>query len=159
VLKKPAVTKILTNQIETALQPSGVTTSLPSVEATAKIVSAWVKKNHIPAAALPGLITVVSSSLRKAASGSPTDVTASTRAPAVPRHQSVTDEWIICLEDGLKFKSLKRHLRRKYGLTPDEYRSKWGLPSSYPMVAPAYSRRRSALTQRLIWNKKADGAQ
>lgn len=157
MVKKPAVTKNLTKQIETALQPSGLTTCLPSVEATAKIVSAWVKKNHIPAAALPGLITIVSSSLRKAASVSPTDVIASTRSPAVPRHESVTDEWIICLEDGLKFKSLKRHLRVKYGLAPQKYRSKWGLPSSYPMVAPAYSRRRSALVRRLVWKDKAEG--
>jgi len=142
------MTKVLTNLTKTPVEPSRLPTGLSSVEATARIVSAWVTKNHIPAAALPELIYAVSSSLRSAASVSCTSVRAATRPPAVPRHQSVTDEWIVCLEDGLKFKSLKTHLRRKYGLTPDEYRSKWGLPSSYPMVAPAYSRKRSAIGRR-----------
>ncbi|CAG0911738.1 unnamed protein product, partial [Cyprideis torosa] len=69
--------------------------------------------------------------------------------PAVSIKKSLNDEYIICLEDGLKFKSLKRHLRSKFDMSPDEYRARWGLPSDYPMVAPAYARRRSELAKNI----------
>ena len=69
--------------------------------------------------------------------------------PAVPPKKSITSDYIICLEDGRKFKSLKRHLRTQYNLSPEEYREKWGLPSDYPMVAPAYAKARSALAKQM----------
>ena len=69
--------------------------------------------------------------------------------PAIPVKKSITDDFLICLEDGKKFKSLKRHLRSKYGMSPEEYREKWGLPYDYPMVAPSYARKRSALAKEM----------
>jgi len=72
-----------------------------------------------------------------------------TPEPAVSIKKSITDDFLICLEDGKKFKSLKRHLRSKYGLSPEQYREKWGLPYDYPMVAPSYARKRSALAKEM----------
>jgi predicted transcriptional regulator len=116
-----------------------------AIELTADIVSAYVGNNPLPAAGLPDLIASVSASVRKlsgvAAKESPS------LTPAVNPKRSVFPDYIICLEDGKKFKSLKRHLSTDHGLTPDEYRAKWGLASDYPMVAPNYSATRSALAK------------
>ncbi len=118
------------------------------VEMAAEIVSAYVSANQVPPQDLPGLIRTVHSALSEVAgAGAPTQDLA--QEPAVAIKKSVTPDFIICLEDGKKFKSLKRHLRTRYSMTPDEYRSKWGLPHDYPMVAPNYAKERSNLAKRM----------
>ncbi len=112
---------------------------------TRDIVSAYVAGNVIAPEAMPSLITDVFETLERLAAGDQNKVT--TQEPAVPIEQSVTDDAIICLEDGLPFKSLKRHLRTKYELTPAAYKEKWGLPVDYPMVAPNYAKQRSKLAR------------
>ena len=116
------------------------------IELTADIVSAYVSRNTISVADLPKLVTSVHASLRGLSQ--PDEPDQPKQTPAVPVSKSVTDEYIVCLEDGKRFKSLKRHLTAKYGMTPDEYRRKWNLPADYPMVAPSYSRTRSKLAKR-----------
>ena len=113
---------------------------------TVDIVAAYVARNSVPAAELGSLIGSVHKALHgltavsepKAPDVSP---------PAVSIKKSVSQDFITCLEDGRKFKSLKRHLRTKYGMTPEDYRAKWGLPKDYPMVAPAYAQARSAMAK------------
>jgi predicted transcriptional regulator len=95
---------------------------------------------------LPALIESVHAALAKAASGK-AEESAALQAPAVPVRKSITPDSMICLEDGLKFKSLKRHLRTAHGMTPEQYRAKWNLPSDYPMVAPNYAKTRSELAK------------
>ena len=107
------------------------------------IVSAYVSHNSLRAADLPGLIGTVHMALRQLGD-SPAPAP---DVPAVPVKKSVTKDYIICLEDGKKFKSLRRHLSSSYSMTPDEYRAKWNLPSDYPMVAPSYSATRSQLAR------------
>jgi predicted transcriptional regulator len=116
------------------------------IELTTEIVSAYVSNNSLPTAELPALIEAIHGSLNKIASGVQ-EAPAETLTPAVPIKKSITPDFIICLEDGKKFKSLKRHLRTKYDMTPDQYRAKWGLPSDYPMVAPNYASARSELAK------------
>lgn len=118
------------------------------VRMAADIVAAYVSANEVPAAALPDLIRTVHAGLAVLAGVSPVSVD-TPQQPAVPLKKSVTPDHIICLEDGKKFKSLKRHLRSRYGMTPDEYRAKWGLPQDYPMVAPNYAKERSNLAKRM----------
>ncbi|TGP50877.1 transcriptional regulator [bacterium M00.F.Ca.ET.230.01.1.1] len=115
------------------------------IELTADIVSAYVSKNPVPVASLPELIESVNSSLSKI--GQPAEPEKLAQPPAVNPKRSVFPDYIICLEDGKKFKSLKRHLGVHYGLTPNEYREKWGLKPEYPMVAPNYAAQRSALAK------------
>ncbi|RWB69743.1 MucR family transcriptional regulator [Mesorhizobium sp.] len=115
------------------------------IELTADIVSAYVSKNAVPVASLPELIESVNSSLSKI--GQPAEPEKPDQVPAVNPKRSVFPDYIICLEDGKKFKSLKRHLGVHYGLTPNEYREKWGLKPEYPMVAPNYAAQRSALAK------------
>ncbi|CDX55591.1 conserved hypothetical protein [Mesorhizobium plurifarium] len=112
---------------------------------TAEIVSAYVGNNAVPPASLPDLIQSVNSSLAKISQPGQPDRPVQT--PAVNPKRSVFPDYIICLEDGKKFKSLRRHLSVHYGLTPDAYREKWGLPRDYPMVAPNYAAQRSALAK------------
>ena len=114
------------------------------VELSADIVSAYVSHNALSSSDLPKLITEVHAALR----GLGADVVASPAEelkPAVPVRKSVTADYIVCLEDGKKFKSLKRHLRTQFDMSPEQYREKWGLPADYPMVAPNYSATRSRL--------------
>ena len=118
------------------------------VEMAADIVSAYVSTNQVPPSEIPALIRTVYASLQQIAGSSPVTV-ASAQEPAVPVKKSITPDYIVCLEDGKKFKSLKRHLRTKYSMTPDEYRTKWGLPHDYPMVAPNYAKERSNLAKRM----------
>ena len=118
------------------------------VELTAEIVSAYVSNNTVVATDLPALINNVFDALKKASSTGAQPAKEELR-PAVPIKKSVTSEDIICLEDGKKFKSLKRHLRTHYDLSPEEYREKWGLPHDYPMVAPNYAAARSDLAKRM----------
>src|SRR5205807_6920133 len=103
------------------------------IELAADIVSAYVSNNSVPASDLPSLISDVHSALLRVTSGTMAAAT-ETPKPAVPAKKSVTREFLVCLEDGRKFKSLKRHLRTQYNLSPDEYREKWGLAPDYPMV-------------------------
>ena len=118
---------------------------------TAEIVSAYVSNNTVTAGDLPGLIGDVHLALARASGGvvASEPVERGEFKPAVPVKKSVTDEYIICLEDGKKFKSLKRHLRTHYKLSPDQYRAKWDLPSTYPMVAPNYAAARSQLAKKM----------
>ena len=118
------------------------------VELTADIVSAYVSNNTVVATELPGVINDVYEALGKAAAKAAQPVKEDLK-PAVPIKRSVTPDYIICLEDGKKFKSLKRHLRTHYNLTPEEYREKWGLPHDYPMVAPNYAAARSQLAKKM----------
>ena len=118
------------------------------IEMTTDIVSAYVSNNSIGAADLPGLIQNVHRALAEVMSGE--DMTPpEPQEPAVSVKKSITPDFLICLEDGRKFKSLKRHLRTKYDLSPDEYRAKWGLPKDYPMVAPNYAKARSDLAKQM----------
>src|SRR5512139_2272372 len=118
------------------------------VELTAEIVSAYVSNNTVVASDLPGVIQNVFDALSRASSTTGQTIREELR-PAVPVKKSVTPEYIICLEDGKKFKSLKRHLRTHYNLTPEEYREKWGLEPNYPMVAPKYAEARSNLAKKM----------
>jgi predicted transcriptional regulator len=118
------------------------------IELAADIVSAYVSNNSVPATDLPSLINDVHSALVRVTSGTAV-VSAEVPKPAVPARKSVTNEFIVCLEDGKKFKSLKRHLRTQYNMSPEEYREKWGLPPDYPMVAPIYAKARSQLAKQM----------
>jgi predicted transcriptional regulator len=109
---------------------------------TADVVSAYVSRNVLPAQQIPDVINTVFSSLAGLNSG-PGESPVEPLKPAVPVRKSVTAEYIICLEDGKKLKMLKRHLRSTYNMSPDEYRTRWGLPPDYPMVAPNYAAQRS----------------
>ncbi|MFT4956146.1 MAG: putative transcriptional regulator [Brevundimonas sp.] len=112
---------------------------------TTDIVSAYVSNNTVAPDALANLITSVHTALTGMASGSGPEP--EPQAPAVPIRRSVTPDYIISLEDGSRYKSLKRHLSTKYDMTPEEYRAKWGLPPDYPMVAPNYAKARSELAK------------
>lgn len=114
----------------------------------AEIVSAYVSANQVAPQDLPGLIRTVHNALREVAGGAQS-VAEPSLEPAISVKKSVTPDYIICLEDGKKFKSLKRHLRTRYGMTPEEYRTKWGLAHDYPMVAPNYAKARSDLAKRM----------
>ena len=118
------------------------------IELAADIVSAYVSNNTLPSSELPALINEVHNALMRMTSGV-APVVAEALKPAVPARKSITNDYIICLEDGKKFKSLKRHLRTQYNMSPEEYREKWGLPADYPMVAPNYAKARSQLAKEM----------
>jgi predicted transcriptional regulator len=122
--------------------------SVNFIELAADIVSAYVSNNSVPAGDLPGLIDQVHGALQKTAGSAP-EPEAEPLKPAVSIKKSVMPDYIVCLEDGKKFKSLKRHLRTHYNLTPEEYREKWGLQADYPMVAPNYASARSELAKKM----------
>ena len=124
---------------------SGVAVEL--LDQAVDVVAAYVSNNSVPVTELPSLIASIHSTLAKLSGRDVAAVVESRREPAVPVKKSVTADYIICLEDGKKFKSLKRHLNSAYGLTPVAYREKWGLPPDYPMVAPGYSATRSQLAK------------
>ena len=118
------------------------------LELAAEIVAAYVSKNSVPAVELPGLIGDIHAALARLTAGSvPAKIEAP--KPAVPAKKSVTNDYIVCLEDGKRFKSLKRHLRTQYNMSPDDYREKWGLSADYPMVAPNYAQARSKLAKEM----------
>ncbi|MGO4574220.1 MucR family transcriptional regulator [Microvirga sp. 2TAF3] len=121
-------------------------TSPNFVELAADIVSAYVSNNSVPSADLPMLLSSIYAALTKSAQGQSPEPQAEL-VPAVSVKKSVTPDFIICLEDGKKFKSLKRHLRTTYAMTPEQYRAKWDLPRDYPMVAPNYAKARSELAR------------
>jgi MucR family transcriptional regulator, transcriptional regulator of exopolysaccharide biosynthesis len=116
------------------------------IELTAQIVSAYVGNNSVPSQDLSALINQVHSALTRVSSGQ-ADAPSEPLRPAVSVKKSITPDHIVCLEDGKKFKSLKRHLRTQYNMTPEQYREKWGLPPDYPMVAPNYAAARSQLAK------------
>ena len=118
------------------------------IEMTADIVSAYVGNNSVSAADLPALIQSVHRALSSVSAGAEA-VEAAPKEPAVPLKRSITPDFLICLEDGRKFKSLKRHLRTKYNMSPEDYRAKWGLAKDYPMVAPNYAKARSDLAKQM----------
>jgi predicted transcriptional regulator len=113
---------------------------------TAEIVSAQVAHNPVTAAALPGLIRDVYQALVGVGREAPPP---EHLQPAVPPKKSVFADYIVCLEDGMKLKMLKRHLKTSYNMTPEQYRARWGLPADYPMVAPNYAERRSSLAKKI----------
>nr|WP_246696502.1 MucR family transcriptional regulator [Mesorhizobium sp. SARCC-RB16n] len=123
------------------------------VELTVDVVSAYVSNNPVPVGELPALIGQVHAALKGTARAVVSE-RPEVLKPAVPIRKSVTPDYIISLEDGKKFKSLKRHLSTQYGLSPDEYRAKWGLPADYPMVAPIYTATRSALAKTMGLGRK-----
>jgi predicted transcriptional regulator len=115
---------------------------------TAEIVSAYVSNNEVASGDIPALINQVHSALLRVSSGK-AEAAAGPLKPAVPVKRSIHSDYIVCLEDGKKFKSLKRHLRTQYGMTPEQYREKWGLQPDYPMVAPNYAAARSRLAKQM----------
>jgi predicted transcriptional regulator len=115
----------------------------------AGIVAAYVGANSVPATDLPVLIQNVYRSLATLADSNVQTAPPAELVPAVSPKKSITPDYLICLEDGKKFKSLKRHLRVRYGLSPEQYRTKWGLPADYPMVAPNYAKARSELAKEM----------
>ena len=118
------------------------------IEMTADIVAAYVGHNSVSAGELPSLIQSVHRALAGVSSGTE-PVEAAPKEPAVPIKRSITPDHLVCLEDGRKFKSLKRHLRTKYNMSPEDYRAKWGLAKDYPMVAPNYAKARSELAKQM----------
>src|SRR5437588_10137868 len=123
-------------------------TSGSFIELTADIVSAYVSNNSVSAGEIPSLINQVHSALMRVSAGQ-TDAQPEPLKPAISVKKSITPDYLVCLEDGKKFKSLKRHLRTQYNMTPDAYREKWGLASDYPLVAPNYARQRSRLAKEI----------
>ncbi len=118
-------------------------------ELTARIVSAFVSKNTLSTSELPQLISDTHAALSRVTTGGAPPPERDELKPKVPVKRSVMPDHIVCLEDGKKFKSLKRHLRTHYNLSPEDYRDKWGLPPDYPMVAPNYARARSDLAKKM----------
>ena len=126
----------------------------PHIETTAEIVAAYVSRNSVPVSELPNLIRSVHDSLSKLGSAPTVAEPAAKPEPAVSIRKSITDQFIISLEDGRKFKSMKRYLSG-LGMTPADYRAKWGLPPDYPMVAPAYAAKRSELAKTIGLGRKS----
>lgn len=122
------------------------------IRLTAQVAAAYVGNNPVPQAQLPEVIKLIYGSIAglDQASGAP----APGLKPMVPIKKSITPEYIVCLEDGKKLKMLKRHLRTAYGITPEEYRMKWGLPPDYPMVAPNYAEQRSVFAKKIGLGKR-----
>jgi predicted transcriptional regulator len=123
------------------------------IELTADVVAAYVSNNPVPVGELPNLIADIHAALGRV--GTPVEQPAAEKQkPAVNPKRSVHDDYIVCLEDGKKFKSLKRHLMTHYDLTPEQYREKWGLDANYPMVAPNYAAARSKLAKKMGLGRK-----
>lgn len=119
---------------------------------TAEIISAYVGNNALDTGAVPGMIGAIFAKLTELSTDE--KPLPETLTPAVPIKRSVTDDYIVCLEDGKKLKMLKRHLMTAYGMTPEEYRAKWGLKPDYPMVAPTYAAKRQELAKKIGLGRK-----
>ncbi len=124
------------------------TTPKGFIDLTASIVSAYVSDYATTAAEIPALISQIHAALVRVSGGSP-EAVAEPSKPAVSIKKSMTSDYLVCLEDGKRFKSLKRHLRTQYNMSPEQYREKWGLPADYPMVAPNYAVARSQLAKKM----------
>ena len=122
--------------------------SVNFLEVTVEVVAAYISNNSVPRTELPTLIADVHYALVQMTQNNGEPVV-EPQKPAISARKSVTNDYIVCLEDGKKFKSLKRHLRTQYDMSPEEYREKWGLASDYPMVAPAYAKARSQLAKEM----------
>ena len=118
------------------------------IDLTANIVSAYLSNNPTPASEIPNLISQIHAALLRVSSGR-SEAPAEPPKPAVSLKKSINPDFLVCLEDGKRFKSLKRHLRTQYNMTPEQYRDKWGLPPDYPMVAPNYAVARSQLAKKM----------
>src|SRR5258708_18446356 len=118
------------------------------IDLTANIVSAYLSNNPTPASEIPNLISQIHAALLRVSTGR-NEVALEPAKPAVSLKKAVTADYLICLENGKRFKSLKRHLRTQYNMTPEQYREKWGLPADYPMVAPNYAGARSQLAKKI----------
>jgi predicted transcriptional regulator len=118
------------------------------IELTAGIVSAYVSNNTVASSDIPSLINQIHTALLRVSTGT-SDAQPEPLKPAVSIKKSITPDHLVCLEDGKKFKSLKRHLRTQYNMTPEQYRDKWSLPPDYPMVAPNYAQARSQLAKQM----------
>ncbi len=129
------------------MSPEHKHTATDLVELTTDLVLAYVSNNPVPVADLPSLIGQVHQSLSNLVTGLEAPPQEEKLVPAVPIKKLITPDYLICLENGKKFKSLKRHLSSQHGMTPDEYRAKWNLPADYPMVAPGYAAARSQLAK------------
>jgi predicted transcriptional regulator len=123
---------------------------------TSEIVAAHVSNNAVPSGELSGLIETVFGTLSQLG-GEPAEPEVEAK-PAVPVKRSVTDDYLVCLEDGKKLKMLKRHLKTAYDMTPEDYRAKWGLPHDYPMVAPNYAKKRQELAKKIGLGRKPRGS-
>ena len=123
-------------------------TSVTILDLAVEVVAAYISNNSVPSSDLPTLIAGVHSSLVEMTEGKKEQPVEPLK-PAVSARKSVTNDYIICLEDGKRFKSLKRHLRTRYNMSPEEYREKWGLGHDYPMVAPNYAKARSQLAKEM----------
>jgi predicted transcriptional regulator len=128
---------------------AGTMTTEDILGLTAEIVSAHVSNNSVSVTDLPSLITEVHRTLTQLGTGPAPVVEPEKLAPAVPVKKSITPDYLVCLEDGKKMKMLKRHLQTSYGMSPEQYREKWGLGSGYPMVAPNYAKHRSSLAKKI----------
>ncbi len=126
----------------------------PHIEMTAEIVAAYVSRNSVPASELPNLIRSIHQSVSTLGASPAAEAVVEPQKPAVPIKKSITEDYLISLEDGRKLKSMKRYLAG-LGMTPQQYREKWGLPHDYPMVAPAYAAHRSALAKTLGLGRRA----
>jgi len=126
------------------------------IDLTANIVSAYLSNNPTPASEIPNLISQVHSALLRVSSGRP-EAPLEPAKPAVSVKKSIAPDYLVCLEDGKRFKSLKRHLRTQYNMTPEQYREKWGLPPEYPMVAPNYAVARSQLAKKMGLGQQRQG--
>jgi predicted transcriptional regulator len=119
------------------------------LDLTADIVSAYVSHNSTPASEIPALISQIHAALLRVSTGRAEVAPLEPAKPAVSVKKSITPDHLVCLEDGKRFKSLKRHLRTQYNMTPEQYRDKWSLPADYPMVAPNYAVARSQLAKKM----------
>ncbi|MFC6198816.1 MucR family transcriptional regulator [Ponticaulis profundi] len=128
--------------------PTNVLEADEIMRMTTDIVSSFVANNPVPSDSLSELIVSVHKTVSSLASPEPAQ-TSERPKPAVPVSRSITDDHIVCLEDGKKLKMLKRYLRSHFGMTPDEYRKRWGLPADYPMVAPSYTKKRSDFAKQI----------
>lgn len=137
-------------------ETASASSSANYIQLASDIVSAYVSNNSVPASDLPKLMRDIHGVILSIDSGGAAAAAAEPKAPAVNPKKSVTHDYIICLEDGKQFKSLKRHLRSKYDMTPEQYRAKWGLAADYPMVAPAYAQARSELARNMGLGRKAE---
>jgi predicted transcriptional regulator len=146
--KRPSQQVADTDGSRTGDSMNETTASAHFIELTADIVSAYVSNNTVQASDIPALINQVHGALVQV-SGGQGDVSAESLKPAIPVKRSITNDYLVCLEDGKKFKSLKRHLRTQYNMTPEQYREKWSLPPDYPMVAPNYAAARSQLAKQM----------
>ncbi len=137
--------------------PTSTTEPTNVVAMTAEIVSAYVSKNSVPPSELPALLQSVHESLAKIASGVVTPAEPQAPTPAVTVRQSIKPDYLVCLDDGKKFKSLRRHLAA-LGMTPEQYRAKWSLPADYPMVAANYAAQRSELAKKIGLGQSRKGS-